>query len=467
MRRQNEILGMLLFLGDVVIIVLIALFAPDVDSFIERETSTVTLFFYGAIWLVLNISFGIYWRFGEMYSLDFARKNLEITLLFFGITAVVFWRVYMASGSFNVRPKLVFLIFAAAGIGVVSIRILLLLLRSKLRSIASQNADFKTIVIGEKYLAEKVCSSFHRYMKGNECIGYFSRRNPKTTSDEASVMCLGDIECLKKNIQKYAHHRIICSMDIYEKDAELQDVLKDAENYLIKVVFVVNGLIYNHSGIQVGPFRYLPIFSYRMEPLSIRSNYFIKRSFDVVFSSLVILFVLSWLIPLLGLIIKLDSKGPIFFKQKRSGYNDEPFTCYKFRSMRVNGDCDKTQATKNDVRISRIGRFLRKSNLDEFPQFINVFLGDMSIVGPRPHMIAHTEFYSKEVDKYMVRHFALPGITGFAQVSGARGETKKIEDMQKRVEYDIWYLENWSFLLDIKIILLTITTALKGDKNAY
>jgi putative colanic acid biosynthesis UDP-glucose lipid carrier transferase len=210
-----------------------------------------------------------------------------------------------------------------------------------------------------------------------------------------------------------------------------------------------------------------PIITLRHEPLESMSNRFKKRAFDMIFSSLVIVFVLSWLYPLIGLLIKLQSKGPVLFKQQRSGINDEPFWCYKFRSMRMNNDSDKKQATKGDSRITGIGRFLRKSSLDEMPQFFNVFLGNMSVVGPRPHMLRHTEEYKAIIGQYMVRQFVKPGITGWAQVNGYRGETKDDIAMEKRVEHDIWYLENWSTMLDVRIIFMTVINVFHGEENAY
>lgn len=200
----------------------------------------------------------------------------------------------------------------------------------------------------------------------------------------------------------------------------------------------------------------LPVISQRAEPLENIDNRFQKRLVDILFSLMVIIFLLSWLLPIIALIIKLESKGPVFFKQKRSGKNNKTFICYKFRTMKVNLQSDTLQATKYDARISRFGHFLRKSSLDELPQFFNALIGNMSIVGPRPHMLKHTLEYKMIVDKYMVRNYLKPGITGWAQVNGYRGETDKLILMEKRVEHDIWYLENWSLLLDFKIIFLTM-----------
>jgi putative colanic acid biosynthesis UDP-glucose lipid carrier transferase len=192
-----------------------------------------------------------------------------------------------------------------------------------------------------------------------------------------------------------------------------------------------------------------------------------KRAFDFVFAALVVVFLLSWLLPLLVLLIKIDSRGPVFFKQLRTGKHGQPFYCYKLRSMRVNAEADAKQARKGDSRITRVGAFLRQTSLDELPQFLNVLKGEMSVVGPRPHMLSHTEYYSQAIDDFMYRHQVMPGITGLAQVSGYRGETKEVAAMAQRVDADIKYLSNWSFLLDLRIVLLTILQAFKHNENAF
>lgn len=211
----------------------------------------------------------------------------------------------------------------------------------------------------------------------------------------------------------------------------------------------------------------VPVSKVRREPLDKRRNRIIKRAFDVMFSLGVIVFVFSWLFPILALLVKLSSSGPVFFKQTRLGEGKRKFSCYKFRSMRVNKEADSKQATKNDPRVTKVGAFLRKSNLDEMPQFFNVLLGQMSVVGPRPHPLKLNDQFRDIIDKYMVRHFVRPGITGWAQVNGFRGETRTPELMEKRVELDIWYLENWSFWLDLKIVVKTVTNMFKKDEMAY
>jgi putative colanic acid biosynthesis UDP-glucose lipid carrier transferase len=211
----------------------------------------------------------------------------------------------------------------------------------------------------------------------------------------------------------------------------------------------------------------IPVLSLRKEPLEDTGSKIKKRVLDILFSTLIIVFILSWLVPLMALLIKLNSKGPVFFIQLRSGKNNQPFRCLKFRSLKVNDEANSKQVTKNDSRMTPLGRFLRKSNIDELPQFFNVFLGDMSIVGPRPHMLKHTTDFTNMYKQYMIRHFIKPGLTGWAQIHGFRGEIRDPELLRKRIEHDIWYLENWSLWLDVKIILLTVYVTIRGDKNAY
>ena len=208
------------------------------------------------------------------------------------------------------------------------------------------------------------------------------------------------------------------------------------------------------------------VYTTYKNPLQNPINKLAKRSFDVIASSGFLLGT-ALLLPFIFVIVKLQSPGPLLFRQKRTGLDGREFYCYKFRSMHVNTDADKLQATENDPRKYPFGNFMRKFNIDELPQFWNVLKGDMSIVGPRPHMLAHTKQYSQLIDKYMVRHFVKPGVTGWAQVTGFRGETKELWQMEGRVMRDIWYIENWDFWLDLNIIWMTIKTFFVHDKQAY
>ena len=267
------------------------------------------------------------------------------------------------------------------------------------------------------------------------------------------------------------------NMGVDEVYCAIDDLTEKQVNDFVKIANI------NHSNIKFVPstkklfskrlktdfYNYLPVLSIEEVALNKDINQLIKRAFDVVFSLLVIVFILSWVSVVLFILIKLESKGPLFYKHKRNGKNYEEFTCYKFRSLRTTTEVKGTYVTENDNRVTKIGKFLRKTSIDELPQFLNVIKNDMSVVGPRPHMLSYTEDYSKKIDKYnfIFRHNVRPGITGLAQIKGYRGEIKIDEDIINRIKYDIFYIENWSLLLDIKIIFQTIINMFKGQDEAY
>lgn len=248
---------------------------------------------------------------------------------------------------------------------------------------------------------------------------------------------------------------------------QINSLIDFADNNLRVLKFIPDNKDIFSKKLKYEYYDYIPILSIRTIPIQDPANQFIKRLFDVLFAVFIIVFILSWLTPLLAILIKLESKGPVFFKQSRNGFNYKEFECYKFRSMTPNANAHLRQATKGDVRITKVGAFLRKTSLDELPQFFNVLFGDMSVVGPRPHMVSHTNMYALRIDKFMVRHFVKPGITGLAQTSGYRGEIETDKDIISRVKYDIYYIENWSLILDIKIVIQTFLNALKGEEKAY
>jgi len=230
-----------------------------------------------------------------------------------------------------------------------------------------------------------------------------------------------------------------------------------------------NHFLYFGSNLDNDFYNYLPVFSIQDVALNNDVNKVIKRAFDILFSLFIIVFILSWVTIILFILIKLESKGPLFYKHKRNGINYKEFNCYKFRSLKTTESVKGTYVKQDDERMTKTGKFLRKTSLDELPQFFNVLKGDMSVVGPRPHMLSYTEDYSKKIDKYnfIFRHNVKPGVTGLAQIKGYRGEIKSDEDIINRIKFDIFYIENWSLLLDIKIILQTIRIAIKGDEKAY
>ena len=194
----------------------------------------------------------------------------------------------------------------------------------------------------------------------------------------------------------------------------------------------------------------------KKKPLKKIFNAFLKRIFDIAFSGFIIVFFLSWMFPLFALIIKLQSTGPVIYKQLREGKDGAHFLCFKFRTMHLNDESDYSWTKVNDPRVTNFGVFLRRTSLDEFPQFINVFFGSMSIVGPRPHPIKLNDLYRARIENFSLRHETRPGVTGLAQMKGYRGSIKYYHQINSRVKLDRFYIQNWTFLLDLKIILLTI-----------
>ena len=280
-------------------------------------------------------------------------------------------------------------------------------------------------------------------------------KDDKTTLDE----CLTFIE--ENNVDE------IYSSVAKLNNKELSQLIDYADNNLKILKFLPDNKEIYSKRLDFTYYGYLPILSLRKIPIEEPFNKFIKRSFDIILSIIVIVGVLSWLTPILAIFIKLESRGPVFFKQRRNGLDYKEFYCYKFRSMRPNPEAHLYQIRKNDPRVTRVGKIIRKTSIDELPQFINVLKVKLSVVGPRPHMVSHTHMYAKRIDKFMVRHFIKPGITGLAQVSGYRGEVEDDNHIINRVKYDIFYLENWSLFLDIKIVFQTIYNALRGEEKAY
>ena len=326
----------------------------------------------------------------------------------------------------------------------------------------------RVIVIGN----DKISASLYTYLESNVTLGYKVDGYFNPTNINFKVGITDNMKCLGEASQILNYLKTNSIDEIFwkvgqEDDQLLKELIDYCENNLIRFKLIPYfGVPISGRQPNIDSYRGIPVVTLRKEPLQLPLNKLLKRIFDILFSSIVLVILTPLLFPWIALAIVLNSKGPIFFKQLRSGENNMKFWCYKFRTMTVNELSDKLQATKNDARITSVGKFLRRTNLDELPQFYNVLKGDMSVVGPRPHMLKHTEDYSKLVSKFLVRHFAKPGITGWAQVTGHRGETNEVSDMQKRVEADIWYVENWSFVLDIRVIFMTVRNMIVGDENA-
>lgn len=316
------------------------------------------------------------------------------------------------------------------------------------------------VVIGWDKNLKKIRKVFDDPYLGYRYNGFFADRPSK------SETYLGNIDSCFSYILNNSIDEIYCVASELSPE-QLKNLIHFADNNLL--VFKVipdNKNIYSRA-MSIDLYDKVPVISLRRVPLDTEYGRVLKRIFDVAFSLLVIILVLTWLIPILFIIVKLDSKGPLLFKQRRHGYKRKVFWCYKFRSMTVNKDANLRMAAKNDARLTRVGKILRKTNLDEMPQFFNVFKGDMSVVGPRPHMEMHTKDFETSVDKYLVRHFVKPGITGLAQIKGYRGEIVKASDIHNRTRLDIFYVEKWSIFLDFKIIFLTILNTVVGEEKAY
>lgn len=313
-----------------------------------------------------------------------------------------------------------------------------------------------------------IASELYKKMESDPTTGYkvngYFADEPRSQVTERNY--LGKPEEALAYIDEHQLHQIYCMLPSSKNDLINEIMLKCAHN-IVRYNHIPDAFNYQRHTMALSLMDGTPVFTLHNEPLSSPGNRIIKRAFDIIVSSIVLVTIFPIVYIIFGTLIKLSSPGPVFFKQKRSGLNGEDFYCYKFRSMRVNVDSDKVQATKDDPRKTRIGEFMRRTSIDELPQFINVWLGDMSIVGPRPHMLNHTKQYSQLISSYMVRHFAKPGITGYAQVTGFRGETSELWQMEGRVKKDIWYIEHWSFTLDLFIIWKTIYNAIHGEDNAY
>lgn len=293
---------------------------------------------------------------------------------------------------------------------------------------------------------------------GYRFLGFFS---DKVNNAEIT----GSIESIKNYVLENKVDEIYCSLNEIS-NSELKDLVEFADSNSKTIKFIPDSKEIFSKNLRIDYYEFFPVLSLRKTALHEPAAQFVKRVFDVCFSVMVMLLLLSWFTPLMALLIKLESKGPVFFKQSRPGLNGKEFFCYKFRSMQINETTEQS-VTRNDPRVTRIGKFIRKTSVDELPQFLNVLKGEMTIVGPRPHLWSQNNLYSAKIKKYMTRLYVKPGITGLAQVRGFRGEITNDDDMINRIRYDVFYIENWSLLLDLKIIIQTVVNIFMGEEKAY
>lgn len=443
--RYSIFIRPLSYLIDLAILIL---FSSQFDF--DLEMSLIFDVYITICWIILSTYLGFY----EVYRFTKLIKIISLTLsqaLLFALIVFSFFGIFYELVR---EPGRVFLYLSKSFAIIFLFKISLHLFLKKYRKDLGGNFR-RTVILGNSTKSLQLKSFFDDNPEyGYNCIKEFKIRSNT------------NIENIFKFISQNEIDEIYCSMAELNND-QINAIINFADNNLKVLKFLPDNKDVFTRKLNFEYYGYLPIISLRKIPTDSTVNQLLKRSLDIVLSLGVIIFILSWLTPLIAILIKLESKGAVFFKQKRNGLDYKEFYCYKFRSMKPNPEADLHQANKNDQRITKIGKFMRKTSIDELPQFFNVLKGDMSVVGPRPHMVSHTHNFAENIDKFMVRHFVKPGITGLAQVSGYRGEIETDQDIINRVKFDIFYLENWSLLLDIKIVFQTVINAVKGEKKAY
>ncbi len=460
--RYSRFIKRLHSLGDVVLLNFAFLFS---DYYLHGRIITWDNVDQLSIWIIFNLTwiasvliFKIY-EIHRVTSIERVIYNLLQALLFH---MLMIFATIVAFKYYEVSRKQVLYAYLIYFVLVLLYRVIFL---NSLRIYRQRGFNYRrVIIIGAGPVGNDLFEFFTSdFSLGYRFLGFFDDNPDKCYHADKIIGTLEDVEDFAKKNQI---DEIYCALPDTAGD-KIRRFLQFAEKNMIRFRVVLDFKRHVPRKFAVDFYGSIPILLPRKEPLELITNQYLKRGFDMFFASLVIVLIFPWLFPILALFIKISSRGPVFFKQHRSGKNNEVFTCLKFRSMKLNQDADAKQATQDDDRITWIGKILRKTNLDELPQFFNVLKGDMSVVGPRPHMLKHTEEYSRIIDNFMVRHLVKPGITGWAQVKGFRGETENDHKMRKRVQYDVWYIENWSFLLDIRIILLTTWKMISGDRNAF
>lgn len=417
------------------------------------SNSIIDIIFIILFWIVLSF-------FISVYAIYRFTKIVKIISLFFRQTvllALFVFTYYYVSERFIPKENIISFFLALLG-GITVWRVFLFVFFKKYRVITGSN-NIYTVIIGVNSSTKKLASFFDTSPEyGYKFKGFFSDKDVANKE--------GTIEDCFEFIIEQNINEVYCSVKELNND-QIKKFISFCETNMKVLKFIADDKELFSKNLQLDYYDLSPIISLQKIPLHDPIKYLIKRTFDIVFSVCTIVFLLSWLIPIIALLIKLESRGPVFFKQYRYGADFNLFLCYKFRSMTPNKDSDKIQASKNDMRVTRIGRFIRRTSMDELPQFFNVLFGEMSVVGPRPLLMSHTDDYKNKINKFMIRHNVKPGITGLAQTSGYRGNIASDSDMLNRVRYDIFYVENWSLLLDVNIILQTVVNIFEGEEKAY
>jgi putative colanic acid biosynthesis UDP-glucose lipid carrier transferase len=433
--------------------------------FLKKQVANLFIKEYLQYWASLNIAWVLVFLVGNTYSEMniaefeiFSRRTMRSYIYWVGLLTLYlfFTRALVLSRIF------IFVTISSFGLMLIANRFIYLALKHFYRNSSFQVN--KVLIIGYNRIAKKLESYLETKGMNTQIVGYCEEEYKVSELTHYPILC--ELQDAMVTSREYEVNEIFSTIPP-EQTPGIYNLMRQADQECIRFKLIADFSYFVDRPVHVDYYNDIPVLSLRNEPLNEIMNKVKKRFFDIFISSFAIVFILSWLIPLVALLIWLDSGESVFFVQLRNGKNNKVFPCYKFRSMYKNAEEHSRQATKNDERLTRLGKILRRTNLDEFPQFLNVFVGDMSIVGPRPHMIKHTEEYSKILNQYMVRHFLKPGITGWAQVNGLRGETRELSQMAKRVEHDLWYMENWSMLLDVRILFLTLLTTFKDSKYEF
>ena len=345
-----------------------------------------------------------------------------------------------------------------------------LLLRTFINRMRSSGHDtVKAVILGTNNMMQRVANIMLSGWNGYNLLGYFADKGAQPLVDPSTNKSINHLGSLEDIMNYIGQNRVdeLYLNEVPNGQEGFKALMQLCDKNMVRVYYVPSAVYGEFRKAKVKEFGDTYVLSQYDEPLMDVRNRIKKRLFDIIVSLLFLCTLFPIILVVVFIVSKITMPGPLFFKQKRTGYDGRDFWCYKFRSMKINKDSDTVQAVKNDPRITKWGAFMRHANIDELPQFINVLIGNMSLVGPRPHMLAHTDYYSELISDYMIRHYVKPGITGWAQTHGERGETKTVDDMRRRVEKDIWYIEHWSFWLDIQIMFKTVADAIHGDDKAY
>ena len=418
---------------------------------INLNNRYIFILYVSIFWLIIAFK-------NQFYEVQRYTKIIQIVTLLLSQTFFFFIVLYAFIGFFK-QPNISRLALVNYLLSVFALitffKFLYFFILKKYRAALGGNLR-DVVVIGDTEKTRQLIKIFNTELH----FGYKFKKQFRVQDDNFSLQT-----CFSYIIENNINEIYFSVTELSNK--QINRLIDFADNNLRELKFIPDNKDIYSKKLKYEYYNYIPILSIRSIPIQDPINKVTKRLFDILLSSAIIVFLLSWLTPILAILIKLESKGPVFFKQTRNGFNYNEFDCYKFRSMTPNEDANLQQATKGDMRITRVGKFIRKTSIDELPQFFNVLFGDMSVVGPRPHMVRHTNLYAEKIDKFMVRHFVKPGITGLAQISGFRGEIEQDKDIVNRVKYDIFYIENWSLLLDLKISIQTLLNAFKGEEKAY